>query len=467
MKIINKNILWFSILWGMFLGIAVSIVYYSFVREFNIDEFEHIHTSWKILQGYEIYVDFFQHHHPLLNYLITPILYIFGDTTTAIFVSRYLILLILAGILAATYFISLRLFKDSEIGIISLILTSTVVTFFVKSIEVRPEVPQTLMGLLSIYFLFVYYDKKSLESLLASAVFLAISFLFLQKAVVLCLVLGVLFLYDLCRKEMQFRHVLLYITTFVLCISPYYIYHIINGSIKQYFVMNWLVNINYPKHFATWIYMIVTIQENILTCTLFLLGILALMRTKRRTNNQIRFGILSIGLILSLFLFKNTWRHYFIMLIPTVGIISSYALHSIFKDKLSKLIVLLGAIYIPMAIIHDHGLFKRKNIEQLSQLNKIEYVLSITKQDDKAYDGNMKFNLFRDDIDYFWYCVGKNHCLDSYKTITDYDYDIYELISTNKPRVISTFGIDNLDDKRIKDYYKTSERYQDLLIRVK
>ena len=129
----------------MFVGIAVSTVYYSFVREFSIDKFEHIHTSWKILQGYEIYVDFFQNHHPLLNYLITPILYIFGNTTTAIFASRYLILLMLAGVLTVTYFISLRLFKDSEVGIMSLILTSTVVTFFMKSIEIRPDVPQTLM----------------------------------------------------------------------------------------------------------------------------------------------------------------------------------------------------------------------------------------------------------------------------------------------------------------------------------
>ncbi len=446
----------------MFVGIAVSTVYYSFVREFSIDEFEHIHTSWKILQGKEIYVDFFQLHHPLLNYLIIPILYIFGNTTTAIFASRYLILLMLAGILTATYFISLRLFKNSEIGIISLILTSTVVTFFMKSIEVRPDVPQTLMGLFSIYFLFVFYDKKSSSSLLASAVFLAISFLFLQKTSVLCLVIGVLLLYDLYRKQMQFRHVLLYIIIFLICISPFYIYHLINGSIKQYFVTNWLVNINYPKQFYAWTYMISTIRENIVTCMLFLIGVMTLMKS----DSQKRFAILSIGLILSILLFRNPWRQYFMMLIPTVGIISSYALDSIFKNKLSKFIVLISAIYIPMSIMHDHGLFKRTDIKQTNQLKKIEYVLSVTEQDDKIYDGNIKFNLFRDDIDYFWYCVGKNNCLDSYKTIANYDYDIYELISTNKPRVISTFGIDNIDDKRIKDYYKTSEKYDDLLIRI-
>jgi 4-amino-4-deoxy-L-arabinose transferase-like glycosyltransferase len=457
----NKYLSWLTILGLIFLGIAVSLIFYSYVREFHLDEFEHIHTSWKILQGHEIYVDFFQHHHPLFYYLLTPIIYFFGETTTSIFACRYLMLLILGGILIVTYFLSIRLFIKSEVALISIILTSTVVTFFMKSIEVRPDVPQALMSILSIYFLFVFYDDKSLGNFLASAVCLAISFLFLQKTIVVCLVIGILFLYDLYRKEIQFRQVLLYLVFFLICISPLYIYHLINGTINQYFVMNWLVNIDYPKQFETLKYLSITIKENIITFSLFLIGVFTLMKT----INQRRFAILSMSLIISILLFKNPTRQFFLIAIPTIGIISSYALYSIFKDNLSKFIILICAIYVPLSIMHDHGLFRRNNTEQLYKLDLIEYVLSITKKTDKVYDEYVLFNLFRDDIGYFWYCVGKNQCLDAYKKVRVYDYDVYNAIALNKPKVISTIGIDNLDDPRIKDFYEVSDKYTYLLIR--
>jgi predicted membrane-bound mannosyltransferase len=92
--------------------------------------------------------------------------------------------------------LALRVFKNPEVGLLSLILTSVFTVFFKKSIEIRPDVPQALTGLLAVYFLFIYYDRKSLRSLIASAVFLAVSFLFLQKAVVL-IALGGILLYDI------------------------------------------------------------------------------------------------------------------------------------------------------------------------------------------------------------------------------------------------------------------------------
>lgn len=103
---------------------------------------------------------------------------------------------------------------------------------------------------------------------------------------------------------------------------------------------------------------------------------------------------------------------------------------------------------------------------QSEQLDKLNYVLSLTEENDKIYDGNININLYRDDIDYFWFCVGPDDCLDAYRDIAGYEYDIYELISEQKPKIINTFAIDNLDDPRIKGHYRKSDRYDDVLIRV-
>jgi len=73
--------------------ILLAIFLNSIFRFFYTDEFEAIHTAWKILQGEKIYVDFFQHHHPLLYLLLIPFIYIFGESITAILIIRILFFL--------------------------------------------------------------------------------------------------------------------------------------------------------------------------------------------------------------------------------------------------------------------------------------------------------------------------------------------------------------------------------------
>ena len=459
----NEDVLWRVILWGIFAGILVSIFFYSYNRAFDPDEIENLHTAWKIVQGQEIFVDFFQHHHPFFDYLITPIIRTFGDTVDSIFVSRYFMLMLIACILITTYLLSLRIFKNSEVGIISLILTSTDITFYMKSIEIRPDVPQVLAGLLSIYFLFAYYDKKSLKNLIASSVSLAVSFLFLQKSIVLIVAIGALLIYDVFKKRVTYRHAALYATVFLISTSPYYIYVLLSGTFEQYFVTNWLVN--YYLHEGSGrpdIYPII-LRENTITLVLYLIGVIMMFRL----GKERRFAALSLLLfIIPTILFQNLLRQYLVLAVIPFCVIASYALYSVFDRRLYRLIVVIVAIYIPLIYTHNYGFFRLDKRWQRDQLAKIEYVLSITDENDKVYDGNVIFNVFRDDIDYFWFCMGDTSCLDVYKKVTGYKYNVYDSIVAKKPKVISTYKISNINDARIKNNYKVSERYPDLLIRV-
>lgn len=454
-----KDIIWLALLWAIFAGDLISIAFYSHNRTFVKDEFEHIHTAWKILQGQEIYIDFFEHHHPFFNYLIALVVYTFGSTIKSILISRYVILFMTACILVVTYILSRRVFKSAEIGVLSVVLTSTVPTFYISSTEIRPDVLQTLTGLLSIYFLFVYYDKKSLRALIVSSAFLALSFLVLQKSVVLIISIGAFLLYDLYKKRLRLNLVALYAVVFLICVLPYYIYLLSNGSFGQYFVTNWLVNNHMPQQVEKLKILLMTFRESTITFVLYFIGVITLIRS----GCDRRFAVLTLCLlILPVVMFKNLWRQYYMPAIPLVGIIASYALYSTFNTKWSRFIVLAGAIYVPMWFIHSDGFFNMDNKGQSNQLKKIEYVLSITDEDDKVYDGDAQFNVFRDDADYFWFCMV---CLTAYKKVTGYEYNIYESISAQKPKVISTYGIPSFNDVRIKDDYRISEKYPDLLIR--
>lgn len=458
-----RDTIWPALLWTLFAGILVSIFFYSINRGFDRDEFEHIHTAWKIARGQEIFVDFFQHHHPFFDYMITPVIQVYGSTIDSLFVSRYIMLLLTACILAVTYILALCVFKNPEVGILSLILTSTFIAFFMKSIEIRPDVPQALTGLLAVYFLFAYYDKESPRSLIASAVSLAVSFLFLQKALVLIVPIAGLLLYDMVKKRVRFRHVILYAAVFIAALLPYYLYLVIDGSLERYYEMNWLVNYYIPQLFSKFDSTTALFKENTVTCVLYLVGVISLVRSGRER----RFAVLSVLLIiLPIILFKNLWRQYFMLAVPPVAIIAGYVVYSTFNSRLSRFIVILGAIYLPLTYMHNNGFFNMNNNNQKAQLDKIEYVLSITEGGDKVYDGNVFFNVFRDDIDYFWFCVSYPYCLDAYKKISDYRYNIYELISSERPKVISNTGIYSFHDIRIKNKYRVSDRYPDLYIRV-
>jgi len=283
--------LWLVLLWVMFVAILVHLLFYIHYRWFAIVEVEHIHTAWLILQGKELYVDSFQHHHPLLNYLLVPVISIFGDTMNTIFFCRYMMVLMMGGILATTYFMARMIFKSSEVGLISIILTSTIVVFYGDIIKIRPDVPQTLAGLISIYFLFIFYDNKSIKSLVVSAVFLGISFLFLQKAIALIICIGILFLYDLYAKRLKIKEVLLFAGIFILTIIPYYIYLLVNGALEQYFVANWLLNmeIRDSQGHSTYVILLKIFKENMITGMLYVIGAVMLIWS----NNKRQFVLLS------------------------------------------------------------------------------------------------------------------------------------------------------------------------------
>lgn len=463
MKSKATEIIWPLLLWSLFAFILVSIYFYSQNIYFDRDELEHMHTAWKIAQGQKIFIDFFQHHHPFFDYMITPIINACGSTTDTLFAGRYVMLIFTACILAVTYALSVKVFKNREVGVLSLILTSVFTAFFMKTIEIRPDVPETLAGLLAVYFLFAYYDRRSSRSLIASAVFLAVSFLILQKAVVLIIPVGGILLYDVLKKRVPFRDGVLYAAAFIAGMLPYYIYLVIDGSFERYYEMNWLVNFYIPQLFSKTEAVAILIQENIISCVLFLAGAAALLRP----GKEWRFAALSLCLfILPLIVFKNLWKQYYLLAAPPVAIVAGHTVYSVFSSRLGRFIVILGAIYLPLSYMHNHGFFNMSDTKQRAQLEKIEYVLSITEDGDKVYDGSALFNLFRDDIDYFWFCVTYPYCLSAYQRIADYPYNIYELISMEKPKVISSTGINSFDDIRTKFKYRVSDKYPDLYIRT-
>ena len=448
----------YNLLLCLFCLLVIVLAFLSLHKRYGHDEFEAIHTSWKMLQGERIYEDFFQHHHPFLYYLIAPIIMIFKERIITIIAIRIMIFMMLLLIFLGVYLISTKFF-NKETAIISLILLSTTIIFVERAVEIRPDVPQTLFGVFSIFFLLCYFENKSGKHLALSSISLGLSFLFLQKAIFLIFFVGILLIVNTLNKNMNYRNLLKYMFVFMATVVPYYIFVVSTCSLSTYYKFNWFINMKFIFHFSTFKFLIESFQDNLLIWTFWILS--TLFYLKKPDHKQL--GLLSLGLLVSLFFVRTPFPQYFMLSVSLIAILSAHAIYSIFKTKRTMINVLL----IVSLSYPSYSLFiKIKNPSNHPQLRKIKYVLSITDHNDFVYDGDIWFNVFRKDIDFFWFSVRPNDgALATYQTFAKYDYNIYELIHKYKPKVISNNFIDNMKDSRISDYYEVSSYYKDLFIR--
>ena len=157
----------------------------SIFRFLDGDEMEHVHSTWHVLNGAVPYVDFFEHHHPLLWYLLAPVLALTGESAHAIVLLRLGFFLLVLATARATYGLALECRASREAAWLSVFLLLSMTTFVYVAIEIRPDVPQTLFGVLSARYFVRMLRTRAARDAVLSGVFAAVAFLFLQKAVLL------------------------------------------------------------------------------------------------------------------------------------------------------------------------------------------------------------------------------------------------------------------------------------------
>jgi len=156
---------------------------------------------------------------------------------------------------------------------------------------------------------------------------------------------------------------------------------------------------------------------------------------------------------------------YFLMSMPLFAIPAAYSLDLLYrKNKILLNLLLPIAIFPALALFYGSATVDK----QYYQYGKIEFMRHITSPEDYIYDGNYNvnvFNVFRRDIDYFWFSLHENGGLDTYKTLWDYDYDIYARIEQFRPKIISNYKIENMDHPSINSHYAPIGVYDNIFIR--
>ena len=464
------------------LSLAASLVLLLFTslgREFDHDEFEALHTAWKLWRGEEIYEDFIQHHHPFTHYLLLPLYELLGADLAVLSAARVLVFANLVALLLLTFLIAAEVYGDRLNASLSALLLSVTGLFIFKAIEVRPDVFQSSLGLLSLLLVVRFFRLRTQRLLVMGGVAAGLSILFLQKGIVFTGLIGLVllgrWLWSYPRSYGQghgqdsgvrFGDGLLFAGSVVGATLPYALFLLVSGRLPTFLFFNYTFNTLYYDLRG---YELGKLLGNAMTLlgqntpVVLLFTVTLLLLPKGRLEWELLFllaGVLGFAVA--------TGRHnpqYYLLAWPLVSVLAARGLTEGFRGRRRlAALTLVFAVAPPLA----RGVSVALEPTNRAQLAEIAYVLDVTGEDDYVYDGNIEFNLFRRDVDFVWYMAGRPYkAAETLAALRGYDYDVLRAIERYRPAVISTFGIADLTDPRIARHYAPSAHYPHLYLRVR
>jgi Dolichyl-phosphate-mannose-protein mannosyltransferase len=131
----------------LWLALAIPCALQAFeigFRGIDPDEFEHLHAAYLVFRGEVPYRDFFEHHAPALYYLLQPLFWLVGGELSVLWLGRLVLWLCSLGTLALTARVANRL-GGAPAGLVAATLLAWSTIFHLKGIELRPDVPATLL----------------------------------------------------------------------------------------------------------------------------------------------------------------------------------------------------------------------------------------------------------------------------------------------------------------------------------
>ena len=427
---------------GKFLFIVIVVLMLltlalSFNRVFWNDEIEHIHASWYVQHGQVPYRDFFEHHHPLLWFVLAPLLSLLGEGLAVLVVARLLMLLLAAGIAWLTWRIARLAGGDAEAGLLAVAILFSNFMFLPCVMEVRPDVPMVFLALAAVERLLVFMKEGKAIALQAAAFLAALSFLFLQKAIFLFPAAAVLLCAWSWRGRVPAALLLKSIGFFLLPILFFTAWMVFFDVFRDYFLCNWRLNVQRLGAYHLWLAMGRLALINVVFWLSVLAAFFRFLRPGKKNAAMKVVAWFAFTALAALFLLPNPADRHFLLVLPLLSVVASgWAANRSCFSLASRLsgIYLAGLLAVPLPFLAGHG-FPLNAV----QLEKIAYVLRLTGPTEKVLDGRNDFNLFRPDLHYFWFQADAGELLDNYRRIRGgdrSDYDVCRLIREQQPAFI-------------------------------
>ncbi len=423
------------------------LAYSTLSSRMNIDEFEHLHSTWLILEGSFPYVDFFQHHHPLLWYTFLPIISVFQDSIATIYVSKTFAIAISIGFFIVVFEITKRTTQHLNGALVTISILLSMSVFSMPLMQIRPDVLQCIFCLLA----FLFYVQNSLEPTTTKPILAALSwfigFLFLQKAVFFLIPFLSVWGLSVLQKRSSFKSLVLFISVVGLMtlITGICIWAL--GVWKDYLLFNWILNLAKSQIFPWWDNFLHPFHGpiNRIQLVVLILSLVFVALQWREVPSALKDSVLiGIGIFSIVIMTPSPRNQYFLicwpLLFSAVGYVVSKKISNAVRRPM-KLVFCSILLLIPSGYL----LTRAQNFKLNDQLIDLDYVLQNSTQNEVIIDPLLVGNVFRSDAHYFWFAsrfyryyveVTSNPNYDFLLSKNRADLDTCRMIGSNIPLMI-------------------------------
>ncbi len=440
------------------LGFAVWTIFYT--ETGNGDNVEHLHATWLVANGKVPYRDFFQHHNPLLWYIFAPIVYLSTNVLTLLDIVHALG--IAGGILtfSVVYKICRRFFNASFLSTLTALLILCPPYYYIFCFNYNPDTFMALFYACGLYFLFNFWHKGGLYSLCLSFECFFISFLFTQKILIDCAVLGILSLYIFYQQKASIKDIILALVLPILSLLLFIAMLYYADALKLYWQSNYPFNIIMQKYYGADKINVMDVQMLYPAVVLSFFSVLFLFY-----KESIYFRLISLLFIIELGMrcfYFSIAPYYLLPLMIYITILNSVLIEKT-KNKNIGIIFILSVVAVYGAAISKKQYLKPRSQDRTfaryiaNNITPCDYVLS-------SYFGNQ--SIISKDPHYYWSMLGHVDVAGEEAGIKKKP-DVIELVLKYKPKFIyggvywnsyaqhrgENIYIQQVDKNIINDYY--------------
>lgn len=367
------------------------------------DDVEHIHSAWLVFQGKIPYVDFFQHHNPLLWYLFAPMVGAMAYDLAVFDVVR----IISTCVMFVTLFmaaLTVKRFVSSSWYAGLLTVASVFPSYVVLSgQDFRPDNYMLCSMMFGLYWFFAYLENKKTKSLVFSFFAMFISFLFMQKSVFFLAVFGATVVYLIYTKEISWQDFLkaliLPLIGAVLFIS-WLAYH---DMLSRYWLSNFIFNLYIPDVYGNLVEKTKP-EFYVLSAFAFLGGVYLLLRGNTTAK------ILSVWWLaeaVQRFFYFSLDRHYYYFLDILNAMLAGAFIYVVIRRYNWSVCIFLALAFGQMYIFKTYCQ-NNKLAPDYHRYVTPKYVLENTNRCDAVLNGyGLTYGIFSKDITYYWNLNGQ------------------------------------------------------------
>ena len=418
------------------------------------DDWEHLHASWLVWSGKVPYKDFFEHHNPLLWFMLAPVLGLFYGSAKVIYAARIYMLIISAITWFFIYKICRRFLKEKRIWLFIILFLLTFGHYsFHENAEIRADILMYMFFWSGLYNYFAYLQTRKHENLAWCFTLFVLSFLSLQKILPILFILGLSGLYFLQKGKIRWRDICYALPYPLLILGAFFGYFWYNDGLEQYFLLNFKLNFLVPQYYGLRSYMYgpeasmmdVLVLNNgyfsvdfqlftTIACSLALLFCVI-----KPFGDSVYFRLILLLFISELLLRILTfspWHQYFILLnVLSLIIIGYYICQWLPNYRDALILAVFSFMFISGTRICINNYNHRYMLQR--EISLRQYVIDNPAENDTVLNCRDYINLYRPDSDYIWFGISDVGWI--YRENFDVPpFDLNYHIITKKPKFLCT-----------------------------